>query len=156
MTRAKIFFSINQQRNFFFFLFSDLYRQSTSPPPIRDPPHGHALKEMPTPLATPRRREPPQPAAKPCRARSLPVWRSPTAKLAAWGCRARSLLVGHRNEFGWSPEFHFAKKGSPSLLASPSFLTWLVVEILICLFGCCEKLIWVGVGYFLWEIIIKK
>uniref|UniRef100_A0A2N9FYZ4 Uncharacterized protein n=1 Tax=Fagus sylvatica TaxID=28930 RepID=A0A2N9FYZ4_FAGSY len=32
---------------------------------------------MPTPLATPRRREPPQPAAKPCRARSLPVWRSP-------------------------------------------------------------------------------
>uniref|UniRef100_A0A2N9G024 Uncharacterized protein n=1 Tax=Fagus sylvatica TaxID=28930 RepID=A0A2N9G024_FAGSY len=64
---------------------------------------------MPTPLATPRRREPPQPAAKPCRARSLPVWRSPTAKPAAWGCRARSLLVGHRNEFGWSPEFHFAK-----------------------------------------------
>uniref|UniRef100_A0A2N9F205 Uncharacterized protein n=1 Tax=Fagus sylvatica TaxID=28930 RepID=A0A2N9F205_FAGSY len=52
---------------------------------------------MPTPLATPRRREPPQPAAKPCRARSLPVWRSPTAKPAAWGCRARSLLVGHRN-----------------------------------------------------------
>uniref|UniRef100_A0A2N9EJE5 Uncharacterized protein n=1 Tax=Fagus sylvatica TaxID=28930 RepID=A0A2N9EJE5_FAGSY len=77
---------------------------------------------MPTPLATPRRREPPQPAAKPCRARSLPVWRSPTAKPAAWGCRARSLLVGHRNEFGWSPEFHFAKKGSPSLLASPSCL----------------------------------
>ena len=25
---------------------------------------------------------------------------SPTAKPAAWGCRARSLLVGHRNEFG--------------------------------------------------------
>ena len=24
------------------------------------------------------------------------------------------------------------------------------------LFGCCEKLIWVGVGYFLWEVIIKK
>ena len=94
---------------FFFFLFSDVYWQSTSPPPIRHPPHGHGLKEMPTPLATPRRREPPQPAAKPCRARSLSVWRSPTAKPATWGCRTRSLLVGHGNEFGWSPEFHFAK-----------------------------------------------
>uniref|UniRef100_A0A2N9GEX7 Uncharacterized protein n=1 Tax=Fagus sylvatica TaxID=28930 RepID=A0A2N9GEX7_FAGSY len=39
-------------------------------------------------MPTPRRREPPQPAAVACRARSLPVWRSPTAKPAAWGCRA--------------------------------------------------------------------
>ena len=154
MTGAEIFFFINQQRNFFF-LFSDLYRQSTSPLLIRDPPHGHALKEMPTTLATSRRREPPQPTTKPCCARSLPIWRSPTAKPAAWGCRAQSLLGGHQNEFGWSPEFYFAKKGSPSLLASPSCF-WLVAEILICLFGCCEKLIWVGVGYFWWEVIIKK
>jgi hypothetical protein len=24
------------------------------------------------------------------------------------------------------------------------------------LFGCCEKLIWMGVGYFWWEVVIKK
>ena len=27
---------------------------------------------------------------------------------------------------------------------------------LVALFGCCEKLIWVGVGYFWWEVMIKK
>jgi ABC-type phosphate transport system auxiliary subunit len=47
-----------------------------------------------------------------------------------------------------------------SFAASPSPVpaVW-VAEIsvsLVALFGCCEKLIWVGVGYFWWEVIIKK
>ncbi|GMY09023.1 hypothetical protein FCV25MIE_04262 [Fagus crenata] len=44
----------------------------------------------PTPLATPRRREPPQPAAKPCHARSLPVWRLFPLRIRSrrrWGLR---------------------------------------------------------------------
>jgi hypothetical protein len=71
----------------------------------------------------------------------------PTAKPAAWGCRARSLLVGHQNEFGWSLEFHFAKKGSPEPVGQSQLFVWFVAEILICLFGCCDKLIW-------WELVI--
>uniref|UniRef100_A0A2N9IRM7 Uncharacterized protein n=1 Tax=Fagus sylvatica TaxID=28930 RepID=A0A2N9IRM7_FAGSY len=85
---------------------------------------------MPTPLATPRRREPPQPAgAKPCRARSLPVWRSPIR--ADLGLEREThptppgvavplagLEVPIRADLGLaspsSPnEFDFAKKGSP-------------------------------------------
>ena len=75
----------------FFFFFSQMGTGRTSPPP--NPPHGHGLKEMPPP----RRREPPQPAAVACRARSLPVWRSPTAKPAAWGLPCPISA-------GWSPE----------------------------------------------------
>ena len=133
---------------------------------------GHGLKEMPTP----RRREPPQPAAVACRARSLPVWRSPTAKPAAWGCRAWSRLVwrsptakpaawgclAHRNEFC-------------KLICLGCWNFWVgllefwnffrLLEFLGCwnffLFGCFVWLLWweidlVGVGYFWWEVIIKK
>jgi hypothetical protein len=75
-----------------FSALSFLFAFCTSPPPIRQPPHGHGLKEIPP--RWPRREGETTPA---CRGglpwRSLPVWRSPTAKPAAVACRARSLPV---------------------------------------------------------------
>jgi hypothetical protein len=62
----------------------------------------------------------------------------------------RMSLVGHRNSI-------LQRKGHRLCWPVPAVcVLGLVAEILICLFGCCEKLIWVGVGYFWWEIIIKK
>ena len=101
-----------------------------------------------------------------------PVWRSPTAKPAAWGYRARSLPVGHRNEFCKTQRHRLPV---PAVWVAEIFLglvalfgccdeklIWLFGLLfyflgLVALFGCCdEKLIWVGVGYFWWEVIIKK
>jgi hypothetical protein len=68
-------------------------------------------------------------------------------------------LVTGMSFVGISPEFHFAKLSvTVSVGQSQLFglLKFLFVWLLICLFGCCEKLIWVGVGYFWWEVIIKK
>jgi hypothetical protein len=36
------------------------------------------------------------------------------------------------------------------------FFVWLLCLVAVKMFGCCEKLIWVGVGYFWWEVMIKK
>ena len=67
-----------------------------------------------------------------------------------WVCRARSLSVGHRNSI-------LQRKGHRLCWPVPAVcVLGLVAEILICLFGCCEKLIWVRVCCFWWEIIIKK
>ena len=54
-------------------------------------------------------------------------------------------LVGHQNSI-------LQRKGHHLCWPVPAVcVLGLVAEILICLFGCCEKLIWVGVDYFLWK-----
>jgi hypothetical protein len=73
----------------------------------------------------------------------ISVWRSPTAKPAAWGCRARSLPVGHRNEFCKTQRHRLPV---PAVWVAEIFLG------LVALFGYCdEKLIWLfGMLKFFW------
>ena len=104
------------------------------------------LEGDPTPLATPRRRDHP----------SLPRWLAVPDPCRSGGHPRPSLLrwlaVPDPCRSGGHP-----RPSLPPGVAKPA--AW-VAEIflgLVALFGCCdEKLIWVGVGYFLWKVIIKK
>ena len=157
------FRSVQQHLTILFFLFSDLY-SSTSPPPRPTPrprlegdahPAGHAAKERTTPacrqaLSCPipaglevthsadlglDERDPPHGQAcrlgLPC---PIPAGLDPSVPISAWLVPAVPMTL------------ILQRKGHQNALASPSCLFgWLLK--LICLFGCCEKLIW-------WELVI--
>jgi hypothetical protein len=80
----------------------------------RDPPHGQACR-----------------LGLPC---PIPAGLDPSVPISAWPVPAvpmTSILQrkGHRNVFGWSPEFDFAKKGSPERVGQSQLFVWLVAEI---------------------------
>ena len=139
---TEIFFCQNQQKFFSFSLFSDVYRRGTSPPPIT---HCHGLKEIP-----PREGES-HPSLNRWLAVPIPTVGSVTH---GQGCRS-----------GGDP-----RPRLPPGVAVPTgkcrlqrhrlsvVAVWVaeISVILVVLLGCCEKLIWVGVGYFWWEVMIKK
>uniref|UniRef100_A0A2N9I184 Uncharacterized protein n=1 Tax=Fagus sylvatica TaxID=28930 RepID=A0A2N9I184_FAGSY len=97
-------------------IFSDLYSQSTSPLPTRDPPHGHGLRRYPPagenhPTAKPGR-ERPTPRSRPGRERPTP--RPGLAVPDPNGLEVTRADLGLASPS--SPnEFELAKKGSPEV-----------------------------------------
>jgi hypothetical protein len=125
---------------------------------------------------TPRRREPPQLEPVACRAHSHGLEVTHGQGCRSGGDPRPRLPPGVavpdpcRSEGDPRPSLPpgVAVPTGMSFAASPSLSPWvaeisvwlLLLEInglLKFLFGCCcWKLIWVGVGYFWWEVIIKK
>ena len=167
---SEIFFYKSTENFFFSFL-----RSVQPPPPVRPAttiahkrpiprprregdthPAGHAAKGRTTPLATPRRKDPPHGQA--CH-QALPcpiptVWRSPiradlgldewVSSQWIWTCKERDHRKWSSTWRWWSHAVWWLRTGF-----------WLLKLIWLCLFGYWEINL-VGVGYFWWEIIIKN
>ena len=160
----RYFFAKNQQKFFFFLSFlrcvpaehlTTAHKTPTPRPRLEGDAHpaGHAAKERTTPACR---------GGLPCPIPAgLEVTHGQACRLGLPCPIPAGLEVTHGQAcrlrlpcpipFGWSPEWVLQNLASPS--PSPSCLgCWN-----FCLFGCCdEKLIWVRVGYFWWEVIIKK
>jgi hypothetical protein len=70
-------------------------------------------------------------------------------------CRSRPGVVVGLLEFGLGC-WNFGLLEFWNFFGLLEFLGCWNFFCLVALFGCCEKLIWMGVGYFWWEVVIKK